>query len=85
MTTLLLDCGVFGERPGIVTYTRRHAFSYPASVTVHTVVVGDDRGEKVNIELDFFMKQRIAFQIEDDIDNWETPDTTPSELSEDMG
>lgn len=83
-----VDCGVFGQRPASVYYSRLHKTGDAASVRVHYVTVHLNERHWVEWTPPQDVRQSIEFRIEEDLDNYEMPDAFPPEQGaelEDMG
>lgn len=66
LTSLLVDCGLLGDRIALITY-RRHDVTDSPSVTVLRCVLVDDSGSPIRVNWTKASLQSLAFRVEDDL------------------
>lgn len=78
LTSLLVDCGLLGDRLALITY-RRHDCTDSPSVTVLRCVLVDDSGSAIRVNWTKASLQSLAFRVEDDLISYQN-DFPPEEV-----
>lgn len=79
LTSLLVDCGLLGDRIALITY-RREDYTDSPSVTVLRCVLVDDTGSPIRVNWTKASLQSLAFCVEDDLASYRH-DFPPEEVA----